>query len=395
MSNESVVLEEIKQLLHEERATYERALSEVTSNANHLRTEDQAKLQKIETDFVELRHSYDQAIAAANKVSISGASSSPANPESELRIKIFNKYLRYGTSQLSGEEVRALGTSDSDGGFFVPPDFERAIITRAYELAEIRPRAYVATTGRDLVKVPKMSQVTMTWATKGIAIDKSDLGSGQENIYIWPLRGLVRIANDTLEDTDSDVIGELNNSFPRAIAQAEDEAFSIGEGNMPLGIFTDERVQANVTMSGVSGALTDATHNGIDAMLDMLYKLKATYRVNATWIFNSRTESVLRKVKDTEGQYLWQPPVQAGDPSTLLGKPTIAAESVASIASNAYVIVVGDLMAGYHIRDRMGYSLIRDQSLYREYDETGFFIKCRVGGQVVLPEAFRILQISP
>lgn len=393
MANETLILDEIKKLLREERTTFETALSQVKNNVDNLRVEDTEKLNRIETDFTELRKSYDEAIAAANRITLSTAGE-PNNPKTELRKKAFNSYIRYGTSQLSSDEIRALGTSDSDGGFFVPPDFDRIIVTKAYELAAIRPRAYVATTGRDLVKVPKMSQVTMTWATKGIAIDKSDLGSGQENLYIWPLRGLVRIANDTLEDTDSDVIGELNNSFPRAIAQAEDDAFATGTGNMPLGIFTDPRVQANVTMSGVSGALTDSTHNGIDAMLDMLYKLKATYRVNATWIFNSLTESVLRKVKDAEGQYLWQPPVQAGDPSTLLGKPTIAAESVADIASNAFVIAVGDLMAGYHIRDRLGYSLIRDPSLYREYDETGFFLKCRVGGQVVLPEAFRILQIT-
>jgi len=387
------ILDEIKQLLREERTTFETALSQAKNNADNLRTEDTEKLNRIEADFAELRKSYDEAIATANRITLN-TTGEPNNPQTELRQKAFNLYVRGGMTELSNEEVRALGTADSDGGFFVPPDFERMITTKAYELAEIRPRAYVATTGRDLVKIPKMSQVTMTWATKGIAIDKSNLGTGQENLYIWALRGLVRIANDTLEDTESDVIGELNNSFPRAIAQAEDEAFAIGTGEMPLGIFTDPRVQANVTMSGVSGELTDATHDGFTAMLDMLYKLKATYRINATWIFNSLTESVLRKVKDAEGQYLWQPPVQAGDPPTLLGKPTIAAESVADIASNAYVIVIGDLMAGYHIRDRMGYSLIRDQSLYREYDETGFFIKSRVGGQVVLPEAFRILQIS-
>ena len=391
MSNETLILDEIKKLLREERTTFETALFQVKNNVDNLRVEDTEKLSRIEADFIELRKSYDDAILASNRVEYETASNSN---NGDFRMKSFDSYLRHGFSELSNDEVRALGTSDSDGGFLTPPDFDKMIITNAYELAAIRPLAYVATTGRDLVKVPKMSQVTMTWMTKGISVDKSDLGTGQENIFIWPMRGLARIANDTLEDGDSDILAELINSFPRAIAQTEDDAFSIGTGNMPLGIFTDPRVQANVTMSGVSGGLVDSSNNGIDKLLEMLYKLKATYRANATWIFNSLTESVLRKVKDSEGQYLWQPPVQSGDPSTLLGKRTIAAESVDDINGGSFVIAVGDLKAGYNIRDRVGYSLTRDPSVYREYDETAFFIKCRVGGQVVIPEAFRILQIT-
>jgi len=200
-----------------------------------------------------------------------------------------------------------------------------------------------------------------------------------------------------LEDADADIWGELSSAFADAIAESEDDAFAVGVGDKsPQGVMTNAAVQANFTVSGVSGALTDSSNNGIDALITALYKLKATYRRNATIAMNSGTEAIFRQVKDSvAGQYLWQPPVQAGDPATLLGKPVANPEGMAGTGTNGFLpIVVGDFRRGYRIRDRKGVTVQRLTERYAEYDQTGFIVKRRTGGQVVLPEAFQVIKIG-
>ena len=163
---------------------------------------------------------------------------------------------------------------------------------------------------------------------------------------------------------------------------------------MPQGVIADERVQANFKVTGVAGALSDASNNGVDALIDMLQSLKKTYRRNSTWAMNSTTEGTVRQFKDGNGQYLWQPPVQPGNPSTLLGRPLANPEAMPDVAANSFSIALGDFRKGYKIRDRAGLSVQRLVEKYAEYDQTGFIVKKRVGGQVTLPEAFVLLKTS-
>ena len=154
-------------------------------------------------------------------------------------------------------------------------------------------------------------------------------------------------------------------------------------------------VAANSTNSGVANGLTDATHNGIDVLITALYKLKKTYRRNATFAFNSTLEGQIRTFKDDNGAYLWQPPVQAGDPATLLGKPVINPEGMPNATADGLLpIAVGDFSRGYRIRDRKGITVQRLVERYAEYDQTGFIVKRRTGGQVVLSEAFQVVKVG-
>jgi HK97 family phage major capsid protein len=209
------------------------------------------------------------------------------------------------------------------------------------------------------------------------------------------LRALVLIHNNTLDDADANIWAELNGAFSRAIAEAEDTAFAAGSGvNQPQGVIADSRVQANFKLSGVADKLSDANNNGVDPLIGALYSLKKIYRRNATWALNSATEAEVRKLKDGDKNYLWQPPVQAGAPATLLGRPLINPEGMPDIAAGSFPIVIGDFRTGYAIRDRAGVTVQRLIERYAEYDQTGFLVKRRTGGQVVLPEAFACLKIA-
>lgn len=356
---------------------------------------------KIETDMKELRSQYDEIVKQSQRPAQQDSEGREISPE-QLELRgAFSKFLRYGVGEsgraiMSTEEQRALSSSaDVDGGFLIPTTFESELITLAFNDAEIRPLCNVKPTGRDAVQLAAISKPVVSWGTRNLAITPQELTAGGERIEIFDLKALTLIANNTLEDAEADIWAELLDQFSMAIAESEDDAFGSGPGNdSPQGIISDTRVTANFTVSGVAAALSDATNNGVDSLITMLQSLKKTYRRNSTWAMNSTTEGEVRKFKDDNGQYLWQPPVQPGNPATLLGRPLVNPEGYPDVAANAFPITLGDFRKGYKIRDRTGVSVQRLVERYAEFDQTGFIVKKRVGGQVTLPEAFTVLKVS-
>jgi len=361
-------------------------------------------INKANTQIDELRSLYDDLLVASKRPAPAGFAD-PKNtddPEALLLRSAFEKFIRYGagenaSTQMSIEEKRALAnSSDSDGGFLVPMDFENTIIMNAYDESAIRPVVGARPTSRDSVYLSALAKPKVAWGVTGLALTQQELEAGGHTIQIFDLKALTLIHNNTLEDAAADIWGELSMAFSDAISEAEDDAFAVGAGDKsPQGILTNESVAANFTVTGVSGALNDDTHNGIDVLITALYKLKATYRRNATFAFNSTIEGQVRQLKDDNGQYLWQPPVQIGKPATLLGKPVINPEGLPDANVNGLLpIIVGDFKRGYRIRDRKGVTVQRLTERYAEYDQTGFIVKRRTGGQVVLPEAFQVVKVG-
>lgn len=359
-------------------------------------------IDKANAQIDELRKLYDDLLVASNRPAGFADSADTEDPEKLLLRGAFEKFIRYGAGenanvQMSIEEKRALANSaDSDGGFLVPIDFESTVIMEAYDESAIRPLVGARPTSRDTVFMPALAKPTVAWGVTGLSVSAQDLAAGGHTLQVQDLKALTLIHNNTLDDTEADIWGELSSAFSDAISEAEDDAFAIGAGDRsPQGILTNAAVAANFTVSGVSGALNDATHNGIDVLITALYKLKATYRRNATFAFNSTVEGTIRTLKDGDGQYLWQPPVQAGAPATLLGKPIANPEGMPLASTDGLLpIVVGDFKRGYRIRDRKGITVQRLVERYAEYDQTGFLVKRRTGGQVVLPEAFQVIKIG-
>ncbi len=400
--------ENLKELHEEVSKTFEtlkehndKAITESETRSGVATTETRAIVDKANEDITEIRKAMIELEKRINRPKISMEGNEELSEEEELRTVSFEKWIRYGFEQdspvsWSAEEKRALGgTSDADGGFLIPPTFESGIIMNAYDLAELRPLCQVGTTGRDLVVLGALSKPSVAWGRQSVAVSQQDLDTGGERISIYDLRALTLISNNTLDDAEANIVSEMTEAFGRAIAEAEDVAFAAGAGDdSPQGVSADAAVQANYKFTGVSDALSDATNNGVDGLMDCFYGIKKSYRRNATWVLNSTTESLLRKLKDGEGRYLWQPETQAGVPASLLGKAIANAEGMPDVAANAYPIVFGDFMAGYKIRDRSGLTVQRLIERYAEYDQTGFLIKKRVGGKVTLDEAFCPLKVA-
>lgn len=147
------------------------------------------------------------------------------------------------------------------------------------------------------------------------------------------------------------------------------------------------------TASGVGAALTDATHNGVDALIDLVYGLKQGYRRNARFLMNRSLQATIRKLKSkTEELYLWQPPVQAGQPATLLGYPISDDDNMPDIAAGAFPLAFGDFRRGYLIVDRFGIRVLRDPFTNKPY--VHFYTTKRVGGGVQNFEAIKLLKIA-
>ena len=211
---------------------------------------------------------------------------------------------------------------------------------------------------------------------------------------VFFLTALTAISIDTLDDAAADIVGEMSGGFGMAIAEAEDDAIAVGPGDdSPSGIASDLTVQANYVPSGVADALFDATNNGTDAMVLTQYKIKKTYRRNASWGMNSSTESVVRTLKNGTGDYIWQPSLQIGTPPTFDGYRIVNPEGLADIGAGTFPMIFGDFKQ-YKIRDRSGMSVQRLVEKYAEYAQIGFLIRRRMGGMLVLPEAFSCLKIA-
>lgn len=406
MSN-AVTIEELHSEIHKTfnalKEQIERGDKEAEKRGGEMLGETRGQIEKINAALSEFRKAYEDEVKDLKRIAATrGAANDDAEtPEMLFRKKAFVKLLRYGAgehgrSMMDEAEVRALSSaSDADGGFLIPPSFESGLITQAYNLAAIRPLAQVSPTSRDTVMLGALSKPSVAWGRQNIAVTEQTLSAGRQSLTVFDLRALTLISNNTLDDSAADIWGELSMMFSAALAEAEDDAFAVGVGDeSPKGVFADTRVQANYKASGVAAALTDSSNNGIDKLIDAMQALKVTYRRNATWAFNSQTEAVIRKIKDTNGQYLWQPPVQAGAPASLLGRPIAIPEGAPDIAAGTFPIVIGDFRSGYKIRDRAGMTVQRLSERYAEYDQTGFLIKRRVAGQVTLPEAFYCIKIA-
>ncbi len=382
----------------------DKVMEEMEKRNGEATAESLAALEKTNTELTELRQACKDLEVKMNRPTFTPEGELSA--EDQLSHRAFDKMLRGGLEVKDGiessfalepDELRALtSASDGTGGFLVPVDYEGGIIMNAYNVAEIRPLAQVGTTGRDTVQLGALSKPSVAWGPRAaLAISPQDLTAGTRVITIYPLTALTLVAIDTLDDAEANLEQELNDAFSRATSEAQDDAFAVGAGDdSPRGIASNTDVQALYKPSGVADALSNASNNGVDALIDVLYGLKKTYRRNATWLFNSGTEAEIRKLKDGEGRYIWQAGAQAGAPAELLGRPIANPEGMPDIGAGTYPIVAGDIRSGYKIRDRKGMTIQRLVEVYATYRQVGFLISSRVGGDVTLPEAFVPMKIA-
>lgn len=276
---------------------------------------------------------------------------------------------------------------DTEGGYLVPDEFENTLVQGLNENTVIRAHAHVITTSSGLHKIPVVAaHGSAAWIDEEGAYTESDDVFGQVQLDAHKVGTIIKVSEELLNDAAFDLEGYIRTEFIRRIGDKEEEAFLTGNGtSKPTGIF-------NGTGGGEVG-VTTAAANAItaDELIDLFYSLKAPYRKNAIWILNDSTVKVIRKLKDSTGNYLLQPALKDGEVSTILGRPYFTSAFAPEIASGAKTIAFGDL-SYYWIGDRQGISFKRLNELYAGNGQIGFLASKRLDGKTVLPEAIKILQ---
>ena len=277
--------------------------------------------------------------------------------------------------------------TDSEGGYLVPDEFERTLVEALEEQNIFRTLAHVIQTSSGDRKIPVVaSKGSASWVDEEGAIPESDDSFGQVSIGAYKLGTMIKVSEELLNDSVFDLEAYISREFARRIGNKEEEAFFTGDGTgKPLGVLAETGgAEVGVTAAGAAAFTADE-------IFDLFYSLKAPYRRSAVFVMNDASVKALRKLKDNNGQYLWQPSLTAGAPDTLLNRPVYTSAFMPALAAGAKSILFGDL-SYYWVADRQGRSFRRLGELYAPTGQVGFLATQRVDGRLILPEAVKVMQ---
>lgn len=274
--------------------------------------------------------------------------------------------------------------TDTSGGYLVPDEYDERLIEKLDAENVMRSLGTVIQTSGERKINVAASKPAASWIEEGGELVFSDPQFSQIILDAYKLSVAVKVSEELLADNAYDLEGWLINSFSRALANSEEEAMVIGDGvSKPTGILT----------SGEVGITTAGNKIEADEIIDLIYKLKRPYRTNAVFLTADSTLAAIRKLKDSTGQYLWQPALTAGEPDRLLGYPVYTSAFVPTVAAGQPVLAFGD-MSYYNIGDRGVRSFAALHELYAGVGQVAFVCKERVDGKLVLPEAVQIMKMK-
>ena len=278
---------------------------------------------------------------------------------------------------------------DSEGGYLVPDEFERTLVQSLNEETIIRQHSTVITTESGSRKIPIVTEKgTASWVEEEGIIPDGDDTFGQQQIDAHKVGTIIKVSEELLNDSAFDLESYFSTEFTRRIGDKEEEAFFTGNGvKKPLGVLADE--------GGAEVGVTTASATAItaDDIVDLFYSLKAPYRKNAIWVLNDATVAAIRKLKDENGQFLWQPALHDGDHETLLGKKIYTSPFMPELKAGQKPILFGDLKY-YWIGDRKGITFKRLNERYADSGQVGFLATKRLDGKLILPEAVKVLKMK-
>ncbi|MFA5900858.1 MAG: phage major capsid protein [Hyphomicrobium sp.] len=303
--------------------------------------------------------------------------------------------------------IQAAMTTDSnpDGGYLVPTTIDRDVARLARDVSPMRRLARVIQVGGgQYEKLVSQNGTQAEWTTEKAARNETQgLKLAKLAPAIHELTAMPAVTQTLLDDATIDVASELSLEIANAFADKESQAFIAGDGvTCPYGILSYNFVANNSWAWGKIGYMPTGDASGFlapttsvspaDALVDLTYSLKASYRQNASWLMSGTTAAKVRKFKDANGAPIWTDSIQAGQPSMLLGFPVFLDENMPAVEAGKFPIAFGDFQRGYLILDRMGIRVMRDPYTARPY--VRFYTTKRVGGTVVDFNAFKVLKVA-
>ena len=351
----------------------------------------EAKLARIEGEIERLGDGLDRARASLLRPPAGGHRH---EPPSEHRAA-FGAYLRKGDeSRIATLETKALSVgTDPEGGYLVPPEVSQRIVATVFETSPVRAIAAVEAIGSDSLELlVDKDEPGAGWVaeaetrTETTSPDLARISIPVHEIYAEP-----RATQKLIDDANIDVEAWLTAKVAERFARIENTAFVTGTGvGQPRGFLTYPAGtawgQVEQVASGANGAIT------ADGLIDLQHTLKEVHAANAVWLANRLAVRDIRKLKDVDGQYLWQPGLRIDGSETLLGRPIHTASDLPVPAAASLSVAFGDFRAGYQIVDRIGIRVLRDPFTAKPYVK--FYTTKRVGGDVVNFEAIKLQTLT-
>ena len=363
--------------------------------------EDTATYDKMEAEVVDLGKEIDrlerQAVIDAE---LAKATSTPITNKPNAQVagetktgRATDEYKRAFWNNMRNrnsyeiQNALIIGT-DSEGGYLVPDEYEKKLVEALEDEVFFRSLATVIKTSSGDRKIPIVtSKGEAAWIDEGGQFPESDDSFGQTSIGAHKLATMIKVSDELLNDSVFNIEQYISKEFGRRIGTKEEEAFFIGDGTgKPIGIFN----KTGGAETGVTAASTGIT---FDDVMDLYYSLRAPYRNKATWILNDSTVKAIRKLKDGNGNYIWQPSVREGEPDRILNRPYRTSIYVPELAAGNRVMAFGDY-SYYWIADRQGRSFKRLNELFATTGQVGFLASERVDGKLILSEAVKTLDIK-
>ena len=395
--------DEFMRSFEEFKATNDQRLAQIETRAGTADVVSEEKLVRINEALDEQKRRLDELLVRKNRPHLGTVDGNAAASGFGEHRQAFEAYIRRGAEdRLRRFEQKALSVgSDPDGGYLVPDETETEIGRRLATISPIRAIAGLRQVSASVFKKPfSTSGPAVGWVGETDARPQTatptiaELQFPTMELYAMPA-ATASLLDDAAVNIDEWIAEEVQTAF----AEQEGAAFVNGDGvNKPTGFLSAPTVaeaswswgNLGYVASGADGAFP-AT-NASDVLVDLVYALKAGYRQNAHWVMNRRSQAEIRKLKDADGNYLWQPPATAGTAATLMNFPVTEAEDMPDIGSASLSVAFGDFRRGYLVVDRLGVRVLRDPYSAKPY--VLFYTTKRVGGGVQDFDAIKLLKFS-
>jgi HK97 family phage major capsid protein len=398
---------EIKEAVDKLGATFEQFKAANDERIKQIETKGHAdpqleekvnKLSAAVADHSEIKERLEKAetaIQRAHKGDPGEGGGEEAAETKEYKTALDLYFRRGATDGLAALEQKALSVgSDPDGGYLVTPEVSNEIVSGITETTPMRQVARVRTINSSAWKQPKKTSGATSGGWVGEEESRSETGGpkvGMMTITAHEQYAAPRASQSLLDDSATNVEQFIGEEVVEAFMLIENTSFISGNGvKKPRGILTYTAGTGDGQIEQVdSGSAAALLANGL---IDLQDALKEPYQPTASWMMRRTTVSAIRKLKGSDGQYMWQPGLGKGVPDVLLGNPIVRGSDMPAVAANALAIAYGDFRRAYTIVDRVGIRVLRDPFTAKPFVE--FYTTKRTGGDVVLFEAIKIQKVA-
>ena len=396
-------MSKILEMRQKRAETWDRAkafLDEHTNENGVMSAEDTQQYERMEQEVVDLGHAIERMERAEQMDrQMNDPTSRPlaSRPEksptgrmgraSDEYKQAFWNMIRNRSGHHLLHNALQIGT-DSEGGFLCPDEYEHTLVQALAEENQLRTLCTIIRTESGDRKIPVVaSHGTASWVEEEGQIPESDDAFGQISIGAHKVATMIKVSDELLQDSVFDIESYIASEFARRIGAAEEDAFINGDGvAKPTGLLHNTN-GAGVGVTTAGAALT------ADEIIDLVHSVKSVYRKKSVFLLNDSSIKAIRKLKDGNGQYLWQPGLKEGQPDKLLNYRLVTSAYMPEVAAGAKPILFGDF-SSYWIADRQGRSFQRLNELYAATGQVGFRATQRVDGRLVLAEAMKCLQVK-